>query len=128
MRSLKMLGLCLVAGLVASAVAVGSASAKTVTILFPNGGAKPNLSSVAGKGFLRQKDGAEVKCEAGRNLGRAVPGTDLIRNVVILFTGCVFEHEGVKANCSSSGQATGVIKTFNLYADLGDIKKEREKH
>ncbi len=126
MKYFKMLGLCLVAVLALGAVAAGSASAKTVTILFPNGGSKPNFSSIAGKGFLVQKSGAKIECESARNTGEAVPGTDQLRKVVIIFKECGAKVSGVTQKCNTSGQSAGTIKTFSLEGNAGYIN-ESEK-
>ena len=120
MKYFKSLGLCLVAVFALGAVVAGTASAKTVTLLFKEGGKKPNFSSVVSEeGFLVQKSGAEVKCTSARNSGEAVPGTDSARNIRILFSGCTFKE----IPCKSTGQPSGSIQTFPLQADYGDIEE-----
>jgi hypothetical protein len=116
MKSIKIMGLCLVAAFVMSAVAVSSAFATTITFLFPNGGgAKPNFSSKTGAGTLFSKSGAEVKCTSATNTGSVEPGTDRARSVLIAFAGCTSKILTTTYTCGPGG----VIKTFQLEGQLG---------
>jgi hypothetical protein len=128
MRYFKVMGLCLVAAFAMSAVAAATAlAAEGPTILFPNGGgAKPNFSSVAGKGklvstVLAGAEKVEVKCTAGRNAGVAVPGTDRVEKVVITFTGCTGTVKGASVKCGSTASdgANETITTNSLSGQLG---------
>lgn len=121
MKCFKSLGLCLVAVLAVGAVAAGSASANTQTILFPEGGAKPDFSSITGKGVLHAKGGLAINCESARNSGEARPGTDILRNIRILFSGCGATIQEKVLSCNSTGQPSGSIQTFPLLAELGSL-------
>jgi hypothetical protein len=121
MKYFKSLGLCLVVVFALGAVMAGTASASTQTILFKEGGSKPDFSSIAGKGLLVTKN-AEIKCASARNSGEAKPGTDLLRNIRILFAKCKLKIKTEELECNSSGQPAGSIETFPLLAELGDIK------
>ena len=103
MKYFKSLGLCLVAVFALGAVVASSAFASEgPTLLFPNGGgAKPNFSSVSGKGKLVSKAAGKaltIECKAAKNTGVAIPGTDRVEKVVIAFTGCTgkIKEETVK--------------------------------
>jgi hypothetical protein len=129
MKSMKIMGLCLVAAFLVSAVAVATASAATPTFLFgTGGGGKPQFSSVSGPGKLVAKVGAEgksiVECTSDRDTGEVVPGTDRVRNVLVIYDGCtaVFEGSSAKIPCSSTGQGKELIKTNQLEGDLGYAK------
>lgn len=129
MRSIKIMGLCLVAVFVMSAVAVATASAATPTFLFgTGGGGKPQFSSVSGPGKLVAKVGAEgkstVECTSDKDTGEIIPGTDRVRNVLVIYKGCtaVFEGSSAKIPCSSTGQQSKEIKTNQLEGDLGYVK------
>lgn len=124
MKFVKIIGLGLVAAFLASVVAVASASATTITFLFPEGAAKlQDFSSKSGKGKLVVKSGekgeVEVKCESVTNTGSVLKGTDLAENILIVFRKCTTKLEGKTWNCTSSEQETGTIKTFELKGELG---------
>jgi hypothetical protein len=125
MRYFKVMGLCLVAAFAMSAVAAATALASEgPTLLFPNGGgAKPNFSSVTGKGKLVSTAAGEkviVECTAGRNTGVAVPGTDRVEKVVITFTGCTGKVKGVPVKCGAApAGANETIVTNSLSGQLG---------
>ncbi|MGA2163434.1 MAG: hypothetical protein ABSH36_03080 [Solirubrobacteraceae bacterium] len=121
MKYFKSLGLCLVAVFALGAVVASTASASTQTILFKEGGSKPAFSSIAGEGKLVTKF-AEIKCKSARNSGEAKPGTDLLRKIRILFSGCKVKIKTEEIECNSKNQPAGSIQTFPLLAELGDIK------
>ncbi len=122
MKYFKSLGLCLVAVFALGAVMAGTASASTQTILFKEGGSKPDFSSIASEAGKLVTKFAEVKCTSARNSGEAKPGTDLLRNIRILFKECKVKIKTEEISCNSSGQPAGSIQTFPLLAELGDIK------
>jgi hypothetical protein len=120
MTRLKMAGLSLVAMLMVGIVAAASASAVTVTILYPGGGSKPDFSSKTGPGKLATAN-ETVECLKATNTGEGVPGTDRVKNVVITFEGCKATIKEVQAKCNSSGSGPEVIKTFPLEGEFGSF-------
>ena len=130
-RSVKIMGLCLVAAFVASVVAVASASAAgSPLFLFPAGGTKPQFSSVGGAGVLVQKasptseeNGAEVKCTSAADTGEiAGDMTDRAINVVVTFKGCTSKIALTTYKCQS-GAVAEEIKTNQLEGQLGYISE-----
>lgn len=125
MRSIKIMGLCLVAVFVMSAVAVATASALTPTFLFPGGGSKPQFSSTSGEGKLVTKIGEKeetVECASDTDTGEIIKGTDKVQNVLVVFAGCKGSIDGDPVKCTSASLAEGQIKTNQLEGDLGYIK------
>ncbi|HEV3323510.1 MAG TPA: hypothetical protein VG147_15100 [Solirubrobacteraceae bacterium] len=118
---MKIVGLCLVVALLASAVAVASASATTLTFLLP-GGKLQDFSSKAGPGVLVAKSGTSgeniVECKSATNTGSVLNHTDLIENVLIRFEKCTSKILTTTYTCSS-GSEEGVIKTNELNGQLG---------
>jgi hypothetical protein len=125
MRYIKITGLCLVAALAMSAVAAATALASEgPTILFPNGGgAKPDFSSVGGKGKLVTTAAGEkvlIECTGARNTGVAVPGTDRVEKVVITIRGCTGKIKGATVKCGAAPVgANETIVTNSLSGQLG---------
>jgi hypothetical protein len=133
MKSIKIMGLCLVAAFAMSAVASATASAIGPLFLFT--GSATGFSSKSGAGILTQKasstsnaNGAEVKCKADSDLGE-IEGpkqTDRVINVLVLFTGCTSVITAKEYTCTTSGQAAGVIKTNQLEGQLGYISESKK--
>ena len=130
-RSVKIMGLCLVAAFVASVVAVASASAAgSPLFLFPAGGTKPQFSSVSGPVVFVQKasaiseeNGAELKCTSGTDTGEiAGDMTDRAINVVVTFKGCTAKVALTTYTCQS-GAVAGEIKSNKLEGQLGYISE-----
>jgi hypothetical protein len=133
MKSIKIMGLCLVAAFAMSALATASASAVGPVFLF-SGSAK-EFSSKSEAGELVQKasatseeNGSVVKCEKDSDLGEieGATDTDKVTNVLVVFSGCTASVLAKTFTCTTSGQATGVIKTNQLEGQLGYIS-ESEK-
>jgi hypothetical protein len=128
MKYFKSLGLCLVAVFALGAVVASSAFASEgPTLLFPTEGkgAKPNFSSVTGKGKLIAKAAGgtlTVECAAARNTGVAVPGTDRVEKVFITFTSCKGKIKGETVKCGAApAGANETITTNSLSGQLGYI-------
>lgn len=130
MKSIKIMGLCLVAAFLVSAVAVATASATGPVFLF-SGSAK-GFSSASKEGTLVQKasaiseeNGAEVKCTLDTDLGEIEGGTDTdkVRNVLVAFSGCSAKVGIETFTCTTAGQVSGVIKTNQLEGQLGYINE-----
>jgi hypothetical protein len=130
MKSIKIMGLCLVAAFLVSAVAVATASATGPVFLF-SGGAK-GFSSKSGAGTLVQKasstseaNGAEVRCTSDTDNGEieGATDTDKVTNVLVVFSGCTATVALKEYTCTTSGQAAGVIKTNQLEGQLGYINE-----
>jgi hypothetical protein len=128
MRYFKMVGLCLAAVFVMSAVVVASASAEGALFLFPNAanGSAQDFSSKTGAGKLVQKSGAEVKCTSATNTGVAIAHSDRAEKVLIVFQGCSETLLGVTKECNTPTQPAGVIKTNELKGNLGLLNKTGE--
>jgi hypothetical protein len=133
MKSIKIMGLCLVAAFAMSALATASASAVGPVFLFS--GSKKEFSSKSGKGELVQKasatseeNGSVVKCESDTDLGEieGATDTDKVTNVLVVFAGCTATVLAKTFTCTTTGQASGVIKTNQLEGQLGYIN-ESEK-
>jgi hypothetical protein len=128
MRYFKMVGLCLAAVFVMSAVVVASASAEGALFLFPNAanGSAQDFSSKTGAGTLVQKNGAEVKCLSATNTGVAIAHSDKAQKVLIVFQECTTKLLGETKKCTTPGQPSGVIKTNQLSGNLGLLNKTGE--
>jgi hypothetical protein len=127
MRYFKMVGLCLAAVFVMSAVVVASASAEGALFLFPNATNQlQDFSSKTGAGKLVQKNGAEVKCTSATNTGEAVGHSDKVEKVLIVFQGCIVKLLGEEKKCTTSGQPAGFIRTNQLSGNLGLLNKTGE--
>lgn len=130
--SMKIMGLCLAAAFLVSAVAVASASAVGPVFLFS--GTAKGFSSKSGAGTLVQKNptseanGSEVKCTSDTDTGEieGATDTDKVTNVLVVFSGCTSTVLTETYTCTTSGQAAGVIKTNQLEGQLGYIS-ESEK-
>jgi hypothetical protein len=127
MRYFKSLGLCLVAVFALGAVMASSAFAEAL-FLFPKEGAAKlqDFSSKSGGGFLVAKSGATVECTSATNTGEVENKTDRTEKVLIVFKGCEIEVLAKRHICTTAGQASGVIKTFQLNGNLGLLNKTGE--
>jgi hypothetical protein len=129
MKSIKIMGLCLVAAFLVSAVAVATASATKPEFRFS--GTKTAFSSTSGAGTLVQENGtteengSKVECTKDYDTGEieGASGTDKVTNVLVLFTGCTSEVLGTTYNCGTSSAASGEIKTNALEGQLGYINE-----
>jgi hypothetical protein len=122
MKYIKIVGLCLVALFAMSAVTAATASAAAETAEFVSSSEethKPDFSSKSGAAKFVQKNDAEITCTSDTNTGEYVNGTPKVKNVVFVLTGCKSKFMGVTNNCTTPGQAVGVIKTFKLEGELG---------
>jgi hypothetical protein len=128
MRYFKMVGLCLAAVFVMSAVVVASASAEGALFLFPNAanGSSQDFSSKTKGGELHQKGGEKVTCTSATNTGVAIAHSDKVQNVLIVFQGCETEILGEKKKCNTASEPVGVIKTNQLSGNLGLLNKTGE--
>jgi hypothetical protein len=127
MKRLSIAGVCLAVTLAMSAAATATAAASNPLFVLPGGGAKPAFSSLSGKTKLVVKSGAEVKCESARDTGEVVPGTQRAKNISILFKECATKISGETVKCTSSGQSSGTVKTFQLEGQLGYINESEKK-
>jgi hypothetical protein len=126
---MKIMGLCLAAAFVMSAVAVATASATKPEFRFS--GTKTAFSSTSGKGTLvqengtKEENGSEIKCEKDTDSGEVegVSGTDKVTNVLVLFSECTSKVLTTTYTCTTTGQAKGVIKTNQLEGQLGYISE-----
>lgn len=123
-------GLALVAALLFSAVAAGSALAAGPGPEFVSPFPNPFTSS-GGAGELNTTGGQPpVKCEANTNVGEIANG-QAVNKVKVTFTGCKTTLLFTVA-CTSSGQPSGTIVTNNLTGTLVTLplstEKERKEH
>ncbi len=129
MKYFKSLGLCLVAVFALNAVAAASASATEPVFLFALSTATGDFSSKTAGGRLKTINGHKVECTSATNTGRAVPETDKVERVLIVFSGCRAELQaGSTVPCKSSGQGKEVIKTEQLKGNLGYIEEGTGEH
>ncbi len=125
--SLKVMGLCLVAAFVMSAVAVATASAAKPEFLFRGtGSARAFSSKQTTEGVLETSKGEEVKCKAATNYGTFKNAKE-VENVLISFTGCTATITLKTYTCTSKGANEGEIKTFDLQGKLGYINAAEKK-
>ena len=134
MKSIKIMGLCLVAAFLMSAVAVATASATKPEFRFS--GAAKGFSSKSGAGVLVQKasatseeNGSKVECTSDTDNGEieGASGTDKVTNVLVLFSGCKATVLAKEYTCTTSGQLPGVIKTNQLEGQLGYINESKKE-
>ena len=123
MKSIKIMGLCLVAAFAVSAVAVATASATKPEFRFS--GTKRAFSSKSGAGTLYASNGAEVKCTLDTDDGEigGASGTDLVTNVLVSFTKCTLTLLGKTGECKTVGANKEEVRTNILEGQLGYIKK-----
>jgi hypothetical protein len=127
MRYFKMVGLCLAAVFVMSAVVVASASAEGALFLFPNATNQlQDFSSKTGGAKLVQKNGAELSCLSATNTGEAVGHSDKVEKVLIVLRECATKILGETKKCTSPGQPAGIVKTNQLSGNLGLLNKAGE--
>jgi hypothetical protein len=128
MRYFKMVGLCLAAVFVVSAVVVASASAEGALFLFPNAanGSAQDFSSKTGGAKLGQKNGSEITCTSSTGSGEAIAHSDKVEKALIVFQGCSVTILGETKKCTTSGQPTGIVKTNQLSGNLGLLNKTGE--
>lgn len=126
MKSIKIMGLCLVAVFVTSAVAVAGASAAKPEFRYT--GTNRTFTSTSGAGTLFAKNGAEVHCVSDTDTGEiASPsGTDKVENVVVTFSECTLKLLGKTFTCQS-GSTAGLIDTNKLEGQLGYINKTNKE-
>ncbi|HEV3322503.1 MAG TPA: hypothetical protein VG147_09995 [Solirubrobacteraceae bacterium] len=124
---MKIMGLCLVAAFLMSAVAVATASAAGPLFLFS--GTKKGFSSVSGAGTLFSPTGAEIKCTKDTDSGEleGTSQTDKVTNVVVRFTGCTITILGKTTECKTAGAGKEVITTNKLEGELGYIPPATNK-
>jgi hypothetical protein len=127
MKYIKVMGLCLAAVLMASAVVAGTAFAEKPIFLFKEGGSKPNFSSKGSFSKFQTEAGLSVSCESDTIAGEAVPGTDHARHVTIVFSECDTKFRDERINCSSPGEPAEVIKTFPLEGQLGYVDEAEKR-
>jgi hypothetical protein len=127
MKYFKVLGLCLVAAFVVSAVAVATASATKPGFRF-SGTAKA-FSSKSGAGTLVSKAGHKVKCTSDRDTGEieGASETDKVTNVIVIFLGCKAEVDGVEVECKSTGANKEEIRSNTLEGQLGYVPPAANK-
>jgi hypothetical protein len=126
MKSMKIMGLCLVAAFLVSAVAVATASAAKPEFRFSNEESKKAFSSRSGAGILFAPTGGEIKCTSDTDLGEieGASGTDKVNNVVVIFTGCTFKILGETWKCKTAGAPNAEeVRTNALEGQLGYINK-----
>jgi hypothetical protein len=123
MKSMKIMGLCLVAAFLVSAVAVATASATKPEFRFS--GTKTAFSSRSGAGTLYASNGAEIKCTLDTDLGEieGASGSDRVTNVLVLFTGCTLKVLNETWKCKTAGANVEEIRTNDLEGQLGYISK-----
>jgi hypothetical protein len=122
-RFMKVMGLCLVAAFVMSAMAAGTASAAKPEFLFQ--GSKPDFSSKSGAGKLETSSGETVSCTADTDRGEVegASGSKKVTDVLISFTGCTSKILTITYKCQTAGANPEEIKTTDLEGELGYIKK-----
>jgi hypothetical protein len=125
MKSIRIMGLCLVAAFALSAVVTSSAFAEKPEFLFPNGGSKRQFSSVDGAGKLETTKGETVECSGGRDTGE-ITGAKQASDVLISYTGCRAKVGLEEWKCQS-GATAEEIKTFDLLGRLGFINKTNKE-
>jgi hypothetical protein len=127
MRYLKMVGLCLAAVFVMSAVVAASASAEGALFLFPNATNQlQDFSSRTGSLKYHQKNGAEIECTSATNTGEAVGHSDKVEKVLIVLQGCSTVVLGETKTCTTPGLSKGLVKTNQLSGNLGLLNKTGE--
>jgi hypothetical protein len=118
MKSIKIMGLCLVAVFALSAVVASSAFAEKPEFLFPNNEGKKQFSSIETAGTLETRKGEEVKCTGGRDTGE-VSGAKEARDILITYTGCIAKVGTEEFKCQSESAKSEEIKTYDLAARIG---------
>jgi hypothetical protein len=121
-RKLGSMGLSLVAVLLLGGIATASASAAKFE-------AKPsfpvNFTASGNAGLLETVAGRRVSCTSSTGVGAVANGTEVSVSAVT-FTGCF--AEGIKPlECTTTGQASGVIKTNPIKGSPVDIDKAHTK-
>lgn len=116
MTRIRIIGLALVAVFAISAVA--SASALAAPEFKGEGGAEVKGTTFTSTSGAGKMEGTEtIKCTASTSAGEITSATT-VGKVVVTFTGC--EDKGKKCK-SSSGAASGEIKTVSLKGELGEV-------
>ena len=126
-RFTKIMGLCLVAVFVMSAVAVATASAAEPEFVFS--GSKAFSTKSTEKGKLETSIGEEVKCteESGTGEIEGTSGSKKVTKDFTFFKGCTTEILAKVYNCQSASRATGEIATNELEGELGYINKTNKE-
>ena len=119
---MKVIGLCLVAASVTSAMAAATSSAAKPDFLFA--GSKPDFSSKSGPGKLETSAGETVSCTSDTDLGKVegVTGSKKVTDVLISFKGCTSKILTITYKCKSTGANEEEIRTNDLEGELGYIK------
>ncbi len=121
-RKIGSMGLSLVAVLLVGGIATASASAAKFEAepSFP-----VNFTASGSAGLLQTAKGRTVACQNSAGSG-AVAGASAVSGVEVTFTGCF--AEGIKPlECTTAGQASGVIKTKAIKGTPVDIDKAHTK-
>jgi len=124
MKRLSIVGLCLIAVLGVSAVAVGSASASlpefkaaAFPVTFTSASAlplEPTLTTLANV----------IKCKMSTDKGEiTVGGTKLVGKIIVTYTECTITISGMAVGCKTAGQTGNTIVTQPLMGELGYINK-----
>ncbi len=122
MKLIKIMGLCLVAAFVMSAVTSAVASAAEPEFRF-EGSKKFSYTSQAGK--LETSNGEEVNCKTTSGTGEieGTSGSKKVTEVKIAFHGCTSTILAKTYKCKSTGAAEEEIKTNTLEGELGYVNK-----
>jgi hypothetical protein len=128
-RFMKIMGLCLVAAFLTSAVAAATAFAEEKpTFLFKGHPARAFSSKQVGEGTLETTSGETVKCTGGTNTGE-FENEKRAKDILIAFTGCTAKVLTTTYECQSflPGSNKEEIKTFDLLARLGYTNKANKE-
>jgi hypothetical protein len=126
MKRIDLIGLCLTAVCVFSAVAVASASAALPEFVPKAGKTLPILFDFSGgKGKIVPKSTLLPVIECATELGEGdIIGPMLVRINMWTFHGCAVQ--GTTHPCTTPGSPTGLVLAVKLLGDLGYIKKNGE--
>lgn len=124
-RFIKIMGLCLVAAFVMSAVAATSAMAVAPEFTFASG--NPGFSTSGGAGELETKNGETVKCTSQSGTGEieGASGTKKATKIFSTFKGCTLTILNKVYKCKTTGANEEEIRTNELLARLGWVNKEK---
>lgn len=87
-------------------------------------GEKLPFESTSGAGTLETKGGEKISCTSDSDTGE-ITGPKSVSNVSVTFKGC--STTVFKFACTSSGQASGVIKTNLLKGEIGYLNKSKKE-
>jgi hypothetical protein len=115
MKTIKLLGLAVVAMLAFGAVGVSSASALLfLTQLNPELFTILNLNNSTKKAVLETSEGTKVECESVLGHGLILNKTDIAHGILFTFHSC----ESLGTACTSPSEKSGLITTLELDALL----------